>query len=292
MFRTTGPIFTAVRLDESATEVLRQAVDIARHYKVKLYVCHVLPDLMAVRPLFPHLQFDDAMQSAEFESEARRRLAARVGAFINPEGSDCEILIERGTEYAAIAEAAKRTGCGMIVVGHGSRHERLSRIAERVVRYAHCPVLVARPSRKGCVLAATDFSDPATPAVEAASSEAKRRGLDLHIIHAFDIIKFSLAPDADAMPKLLPIDICNEMQESLQKRLDACVREVSAKSGIIVREAADTAILDAAEDLPADLIVLATHGRTGLSRLALGSVAETVVRGARCSVLVVRLKAG
>ena len=292
MFRSTGPIVTAVRLDESATEVLRQAVEIARHYSVKLYVCHVLPDLMAVRPLFPQLQLDNAFRSAEFEAEARQMLAARAGAFINPEGEDCEILIEYGTEHAAIIRVAERVGAGLIVVGHGSHEQTLSGISERVVRYAHCPVLVARPSRKGCVLAATDFSDPAAPAIHAASSEAKRRGRDLHIIHAFEIMRFSLAPGSmETLPSLPPPDICDEMQKALQKRMDSIVREFSAKSGLVVREAADIAILDATEDLPADLVVVGTHGRTGLSRIALGSVAEAVVRRALCSVLVVRMNA-
>ncbi len=290
MFQIKGPVFAAVRLDASATEVIRQAADIAKHNRLKLYACHVLPDLMAVRPLFPHLLLDTAFQSAAFEAEARKQLMARVGAFINPEGEDCEVLIEHGTEYAAIAEAAERIGSGLIVVGHGSRERGMSGIAERTVRYARCPVLVARPSREGCVLAATDFSDPATPAVEAAAAAAQRRGKDLYILHAFDIPRFSLAPDASSMPSLIPADISGEMEKILKKRLDDLVREVSAKSGILSYEAPDTAILNAADDLPADLIVVGTHGKKGLSRLALGSVAEAVVRRAACSVLVVRLR--
>jgi nucleotide-binding universal stress UspA family protein len=289
MFRSTGPIFAAVRVDTTATEVLRQAVDIARHYKVKLYVCHILPDLMAVRPLFPQLQLDNAMRSAEFETEARNRLAARVGAFINPEGSDCEILIEYGTAHSAIIQAAERVGAGLIVIGHGSREQGVSGISERVVRYAHCPVLVARPSRKGCVLAATDFSDPATPAIEAAVSEAARRGLELNILHAFDTLPFIMASDT-GIPVTAPPAFADDMQKASQERLNGYVRRTSAKSGIFVHDAADKAILEATEKLPADLVVVGTHGRTGLSRLALGSIAEAVVRGARCSVLAVRLK--
>jgi len=290
MFRPTGPIFAAVRLDETATEVLRQAVEIAGYYKIKLYVCSILPDLIEVRPLFPQLQLDNAFQSAELEAEARRVLSARVGELVDPEGGECEILIEYGTEHSAIIQAAERTGAGLIVVGHGSHERRLSGISERVVRHAHCPVLVARPSRKGCVLAATDFSDPAAPAVDAAASEAKRRGRDLSIIHAFDIVRFSIAADTTQSGRI-STDVCDRIQKELQQRMDSCAREVSAKSGLVVRGAADTTILDATEHLPADLVVVGTHGRTGLSRLALGSVAEAVVRGANCSVLVVRQKA-
>jgi nucleotide-binding universal stress UspA family protein len=290
MFRSTGPIFAAVRLDKIATEVLRQAIDIAMYYKVKLYVCHILPDLMTVRSLFPHLQFDNTLRSAEFEAKARRLLGARVGAFDNLKGVDCEILIEYGTEHSAIVGAAERVGAGLIVVGHGSGERGLSGISERVVRYAHCPVLVVRPSRKGCVLAATDFSDPATPAIEAAVSEAARCGQELNIIHAFNTEQFVLASDAD-LYALMPPQFANEMQQALQERLDACVRKVSAKSGILVRNAADIAILETANELPAELVVVGTHGRTGFRRFALGSVAEEVVRRAGCSVLVVRLNA-
>lgn len=293
MFRSTGPIFTAVRLDNTATEVLRQAVDIARYYKVKLYVCHILPDLMSVRPLFPQLQFDAAFRTAEFESEARSILTARVGAFINQSSEDCEINIRYGTEHSAIIDAAEKVGAGLVVIGHGSQEQKLSGISERVVRYAHCPVLIARPSRKGCILAATDFSDPAMPAVDSAASEAVRRGRELQIIHAFDTIKFSRYPSHSEplMLTLLPQDFINHMENILKERLNDSVRRASAKSGILVRDAADSAILEWTEKLPADLVVVGTHGRTGLGRLAFGSVAEAVVRGARCSVLVVRLKA-
>jgi universal stress protein A len=288
MLRIKQPIFAAVLLDESATEVIRQSVDLARHYKVKLYVCHVLHDMASVRPLFPQLQLEGAMKLAEFEATARSALVARVAAFINPEGGDCELLMEYGTPHSAILRAAERVGAGLIVVGHGSKEHSLSGISERVVRHAHCPVLVARPDIKGCVLAATDFSDPANPAIDAAASEAARRGLELNLIHAIDLVPYFVVSDG-MVPATLSMDFSTEMHQTLQTRLDECASRVSAKKGILVTGSADTEILSASASLPADLVVVGTHGRSGLSRLALGSVAEAVVRGARCSVLVVRL---
>ncbi len=289
MYAIENPILVAIRLDETAIEPLRQAVDIARYFKVKLHVCHVLPDLLSVRPLFPHLQFNDSFKIAELEAAARRVLSARVGAFINPDGEDCELLIEYGTEHAAILRAAERVGAGLVVVGPGSGKRGLSLISERVLRYAHCAVLVARSPGEGCVLAATDFSIPATPAVEAAASAASRRGKDLVILHSVDLVRFVIFADA-SMPELPPLDMQNEVRQALQERLDAAVSQFGAKNGILARGPAEAAILDAMASLPAALIVMGTHGRSGLNRLALGSVAETVVRGATCSVLVVRLK--
>jgi nucleotide-binding universal stress UspA family protein len=288
MYRIDKPIVAAVRLDESATEVLRQAVEMARHYQVKLHVCHVLPDLLSVRPLFPHLQLENALRLAEFEAAARGALYSRVAAFVDPDGDDCELLVECGTAHSAILRAAERIGAGLIVVGHGSPGQMLSGTPERVVRYAHCPVLVARPAAGGCVLAATDFSDPATPAVEAAASEAKRRARDLVIIHAIDIVRSVLAPDA-TMPDLPPIDLLDEVRQASRERLDSYVAQFTAQGNILTHGPAETAILEATKSLPADLVVVGTHGRTGMGRLALGSVAEAVVREAGCSTLVVRL---
>ena len=81
------------------------------------------------------------------------------------------------------------------------------------------------------------------------------------------------------------------MRKIWQQRLDECVHRFEAKGGGLLREGpAAPAILNAAAELPAQLLVVGTHGRTGLKRLiALGSVAEAVVRAAPCSVLIVRL---
>jgi nucleotide-binding universal stress UspA family protein len=288
MFKITQPVFAAVRLDESATEVIRQSVDLAQHYNVKLYVCHVLHDMASVRPLFPQLQLESAMKLAELEGTARGALSSRVAAFVNLQAGNCELLIEYGTAHSAILRAAERVGAGLIVVGHGSQEHSLSGTSERVVRHAHCPVLVARPNRKGCVLAATDFSDPANPAIDAAASEAARRGLELNLIHAIDLVPYFVVSDG-MVPATLSADFSKEMYQTMQTRLDECAARVSAKKGILVTGSADTEILSASVNLPADLVVVGTHGRSGLTRLALGSVAEAVVRGARCSILVVRL---
>lgn len=288
MFRVTQPIFAAVRLDESGTEVLRQSVELAGHYKVKLYICHVLHDLLSVRPLFPQVHLENAVQFAEFEATARSALFARAAAFTNIEREGYELLIEYGTEHSAILRAAERVDAGLIVVGHGSQEHSLSGVSERIVRYAHCPVLIARREIEGCVLAGTDFSDPATPAVEAAVSEAQRRRRDLNIIHAVDIAPFILPPDG-MTTMMYPIEFPGELRRALQERLDSCVAKASAKGGILADGAADSAILEATVSLPADLVVVGTHGRTGLRRLALGSIAESIVKEARCSVLVVRL---
>jgi universal stress protein A len=292
MFKINGPILAAMDLDNESAELLRQADALARSYNVQLSICHVLPEIFAVRPLFPHLHLDDALKRSGLEATVRDALLERIRAVTTRELSQTEIEIEQGTVHAGILRAAERIGAGGVVVGGKVDHRGLhvlGNTAEHVVRYAHCPVLVARPSPLGKVLVATDFSDPALPAVEAAAAEAQRRKADLTIIHAIDLLSM-MSPYYGELFDMPPMDLSDQMRTIWQKKLDECVHRFKAKGGGLLRNGpAPQAILSAASELPAELLVLGTHGRTGLSHVALGSVAEAVVRTAPCSVLIMRL---
>ena len=295
MFQVKGPILAAMDLDKGSDELLRQADALARSCNVKLSVCHVLPEIFAVRPLYPQLHLDDALKLSELEASVREALLKRILTVTHREPPQIAIEIEQGTVHAGILRAAENIGAGAVVVGGKVDHKGmhiLGSAAEHVVRYAKCPVLVARHSPTGKVLAATDFSDPSLPAVEAGAAEAHHRRADLTIIHAIDLLPV-MSPFYGEFYSYggPPIDLSGQMRKIWQQRLDECVQHFNAKGGGLLRDGpAVQAILSAASELPAQLLVVGTHGRTGLNRMiALGSVAEAVVRAAPCSVLVVRL---
>jgi nucleotide-binding universal stress UspA family protein len=292
MFQVKGPILAAMDLDKGSDDLLRQADTLARSYHLKLSVCHVLPEIFAVRPLFPQLHLDDALKLYDLEAAVRDALLERIRTVTGRVPPQAEIEIEQGTVHAGILRAADNIGAGAVVVGGKVDHKGLHILgsaAEHVVRYAHCPVLVARPSPAGKVLAATDFSDPALPAVEAGAAEARHRRADLTVIHAIDLLPV-MSPSYGDFYGVPPMDLSDQMRALWQQRLDECVHHFKAKGGGLLRNGpAAPAILSAASELPAQLLVVGTHGRTGLSRIALGSVAEAVVRAAPCSVLAVRL---
>ena len=295
MFQIKGPILAAMDLEKGSEELLRQADALARSYKVKLSVCHVLPEIFAVQPLFPQLHLGDALRLYDLEASVRDALLKRIRTVTAREPPQIEIEIEQGTVHAGILRAADNIGAGAVVVGGKIDHTGLHILggsAEHVVRYANCPVLVARSSPEGKVLAATDFSDPALPAVEAGAAEARHRKADLAIIHAIDLLPAMRPVYGDFYGySAPPEELSNQMKQIWQQSLDECVHRFKAKGGGLLPDGpASTAILSAAAELPAQLLVMGTHGRTGLNRLiALGSVAEAVVRAAPCSVLVVRL---
>lgn len=294
MFQINRPILAAIALDETSEEVLRQAHAFACSYKVDLHVCHVLPEIYAIRPLFPQLHLDDALKQAELEASVRTALLKRIHRVIPGGPGEVDLIIEQGTAHAGIIRAAEKTNAGTIVVGGKADPKGLPILggsAERVVRYAACPVMVARPSPSvGRVLAATDFSDPALPAIEAAAAEACRRAVDLIIIHAMEPLLYVLPAGDGIVENAFPIDFSAQLTAACQDRLDEAVHRFKASGGGLLRQGpAATEIVSAAAQLPAQLLVIGTHGRTGLTRLALGSVAEAVVRAAPCSTLVVRL---
>jgi nucleotide-binding universal stress UspA family protein len=141
------------------------------------------------------------------------------------------------------------------------------------------------------ILAATDFSDYSKEAVEYAVHLSSSLGADLHLLHVFEPPFFSHAGVAPSRQPEVHQWI-RELKEEERKKLSALaggVRGLKAAAHPVFKEGTPfLEILKAAGEIPADLIVLGTHGRTGLSHVLLGSVAERVVRQASCPVLTVK----
>jgi nucleotide-binding universal stress UspA family protein len=139
------------------------------------------------------------------------------------------------------------------------------------------------------ILAAVDTSPGASRVVETAARLARRnwQHAQLNILHVFKTGLFDRPPPGGGH--------ASELQAEARNYLDYHVRTarrqtaVPVASQFAVGDPADE-IVRVADALSADMIVMGTHDSAGLERLLLGSVAESVVRRARCSVLVVRAK--
>lgn len=145
-----------------------------------------------------------------------------------------------------------------------------------------------KPART-VILAAIDMSPESAKVVASAVDLARKTpGAELHIAHAVNV-RDSIRQEANSAQ---PYELIIAQHSDF---LDESARVARADSGVtvighLVEDRAQRAILQTAASIDADLIVLGTHGRTGLARWAMGSIAEAVVRHATCPVWVVREK--
>ena len=128
------------------------------------------------------------------------------------------------------------------------------------------------------ILVPVDFSDCSKKALQYAIPLARQFNAELMLLHVVE-------PYRAFCPEIPLCDV--PTAEAARRALDGIVIEIPFKS--VVREGEPhSQIVTAAKELATDLIVLSTHGRTGLAHVLLGSTAEKVVRHAGCPVLIVR----
>lgn len=144
------------------------------------------------------------------------------------------------------------------------------------------------------ILVAVDGSDIAEQALLEAISLAKEQQASLRVVHAVDIVNLNLGtefPDPSAIADAM---ITNGHEILRKAEAVATAAGIPVETRLIeidtLRHRIPEMIVADAEAWPADLIVICTHGRRGLSRLVLGSVAEGVIRVATKPVLLIRGK--
>jgi len=138
------------------------------------------------------------------------------------------------------------------------------------------------------ILVAIDFSEPSDAALDAAIELAKTTGAKLHVFHAFELPIPAVTPYEVAIPAAYLEESRNAAAARLSQAVERAGKAGVAADSSIGDGPAAMAIADAAGEAEADLVVIGTHGHTGLKHLVLGSVAERTLRHAPCSVLTVK----
>ena len=203
-----------------------------------------------------------------------------------------------------VASYARSHNIDLIVMGTHGRggvsHMLTGSVAEKVVRAAPCPVLTIREAPPASrrtnsgitrLLVPTDFSAPSDAALGCARRLAAGFGASVHLLHVLDD-----TPAGDALGSEFyvasPPDVRAARLKDAQERLAHRVAAhdpsgASATTEVIVGKSAQT-IVDYAAEGDFDVIVMGTHGRSGIAHLLMGSVAESVIRRAACPVMTVR----
>lgn len=292
----THRILAAVDLSDESLAALKAARALADARGATLAIVHVVAGVADVRPFFPQSYAINATDTVELERLAGEALERRVSEVEGCAGA--ERFVELGTPYAEIVRRAEAWQADLVVVGSrgktGVSRALLGSVAEHVARLAHCAVLVSRPSLgSGLVMAATDLSDPSLPAIARAAEEARLRGARLVVAHATETPLAAYGGAAAALLGNVAPALTAEQEQERRSVLVTVLQGAMARFGaegepLVVDGEAVASLVRAVEEQRPDLLVVGTRGRTGISRLLLGSVAEKLVRLADCSVLVVR----
>lgn len=134
------------------------------------------------------------------------------------------------------------------------------------------------------VLVPTDFSECATRALDYACELAQKLDATVHLVHSF-------GPASPEMNIVLTASMVETLRSGAVQALETLAAgrpDVRFGNLAVVRGDPRDSILDVAQTLRADLIVMGTHGRRGFARVVLGSVAEHVLRRADCPVVTLR----
>lgn len=288
-------ILVPVDFSGPSRQALRAAVALAQPFGSRLAVVHV------TRRNRPDSHIVAEQMGITFDT--RRAGRARLQEFIEHEQTR-EIqptrLVADGVPFDEIVKAAEAWDADLIVIAThgytGLKHVLLGSTAERVVRHAPCPVLVVRggmrrgvmtafsPGRVRSILTPVDFSASSLGALHYAVVLARQYEAQLCLLHVIEPFHPGLRIDTTETQR----DARVAAHKRLAKLADA-TKKLWPHTGRELRPGHPVEMIAAlAKRTNADLIVMGTHGRTGLTRAFMGSVAERVVRHAPCSVLVVR----
>lgn len=289
-------ILVATDFSESSKVALNICISAFKCMKTKLYILHAIEKL-------PHDYRHSLFRTAY--SDVKQRLEEnainKINAMLPNDmqgANNATPIVRYGKPFVEVIKAAKEIEADIIVIAShrmkGMGHVISSSVSEKVVRKAHCPVFVIKKEEfTGFqrIIVPIDFSDCSRIALEYAIAIAKAHNGKLTILHVYDEAFFepyiraaNSQEEADEIVRKIEEINENNYNEFLKKvDLTGVEYEKLLKEGVPSNE-----IVGIARQQDAQLIVMGTHGRSGLKHILIGSDAEEVVREAPCNIIVVK----
>jgi len=296
-----------VPLDGSpmAEQVLPYVRMLAPRLGARVHLLLVVPEVLG--------EFGEAVEavrvlSRQARDQARRSARdylERIGEGLKAEGLSTSWGMEEGMPARLIVEEAQREPHTLVMMtthGHtGLARALLGNVADRVLRTSEAPVFLVRarpvheyeaPHPPQTVLVPLDGSEVAEQALPHASAMARTFEARLLLLRVVSTLRQPLYGLEFLPPVDIPVEVTQRLLDSARRYLEG-VAEGLRREGLPVEvEAVEglpaEAILRTLARLPAGMVAMTTHGRTGLARWLLGSITEEVVRRAEQPVLAVR----
>ena len=298
--RRFNRILVPIDFSRPSLKAIPYALAISRQFGADVHLLHVTdvtqqpPPSLLTLPMVPQTEWDQRFM---------KRLQTLVLKY-RTNGNVSAIESRTGVAYEEICEAARELKADLIVVStHGyTGYKRmfLGSTAERVVQHSRCPVLVVRQHFAGSngfidprtrtgfelkkILVPTDFSKCSQTALKYGVQLARDFGAELRLVH---VINPHAYPFGDLYAALDPAELIRQMQDAAQKRMRSMASKTKTRYSVRVIQGSPAIEICNTTNQDVDLVVISTHGRTGLGHILIGSVAEHVVRYAHCPVLII-----
>lgn len=290
-------ILVGIDFSEFSKAALRQAIRMARWNRAKVHLLHVIPSDV-VDDLVETLPGDTSNLAQEVCSTASARLE-KLLAETDSEGVETTMHVVIGTPFADLLRRSRDASADLLVLGvRGWTNRRVGAgtLATKCVRKAATKVLLAHPDqveRFEHVLACVDFSEVSARVVEQAVRLCSKDGAKLDVIHAYyppwKVLHY-MAPTRQASPDYQEEykQLLRDRMENLLKPFEADTAKLEVECHLVESYETTDGIIDHQKQTGADLIVLGTHGRSGLRALLMGTTAEKVLQETKCSVLALK----
>jgi nucleotide-binding universal stress UspA family protein len=298
--RRFNRILVPIDFSRPSLKAIPYALAVSRQFGADVHLLHVT-DVTQQPP--PSLLTLPVVPQTEWNRRFMKRLQALVLKY-RTDGNVSALEPRTGITYEEICAAARDLKADLIVVAtHGyTGYKRmfLGSTAERVVQHSPCPVLVVHQHlrhRNGAVdlrtrtgfeltkiLVPTDFSKCSQAAFEFGLQLARDFNAELRLVH---VINPHAYPFGDKYAALDPAALMRETEDAAHEQMRSMAAKAKARYSVQVIHGSPAVEICNVADEDVDLVVISTHGRTGLGHILLGSVAEHVVRYAPCPVLII-----
>jgi nucleotide-binding universal stress UspA family protein len=288
----TERLLLATDSSEFSEGAIREAIRMAKRCS---------SELTAVTVIETNPEFESMAPSVleKLEKEARAHLNS-VQARAKQEGVACEIVIHEGEDsYKYIVDEAAAKKSTMIIMGRrgkkGFRRLVMGSTTSWTIGHAPCSVLVVPRNAQvefKSIVVATDGSPHSAAAASEGIGIAKRNSARLTVIA---VVPADIAMPTDVDFAAIQREKLADQEMQIAEKNARTAKEAAQKDGVdaqafVMSGKPADAIMEIAKDKAADLIVVGSHGRTGLDRLLMGSVAERVIVLSSCAVLVAKGK--
>ena len=282
-----------------AKQALSHAIHLAEKYDAELDILHATV-LNIESPRRASNRSPNIEEIQQWFDETAKHNLDDLLAVLDNDIKVKTIHIKGVSTAPAILEYAEDNDVDIIVIGtHGRRglgHIFLGSVAEELVRLAPCPVFTIREEKKPIpaheikkILVPIDFSDYSKSTLTYAKHFAERYNARLQLLH---VISQSIPPSFYAGGVTSWFELAPDLKLKCEEQLNSLFKETQGPDipfDIHVSEGTPAHdIVDFAKEQNPDLLVIATHGLTGIQHLLLGSVAEKVVRMSPCPVFTVK----